>query len=157
MRCDKGRVASGGRWWVVGGRWLYILAGLVGVNANCKRQSTLSPFCVPGFRQGDDYDAVTRFLSSFLFFIFVFFWLPLCRSVSTPLCMTNPINNPRQLFVFHVRRVCRLRPFEISMNFKLKLPGHRVIKGENESGVYWYVSRGCLAGWRSIYQELWYL
>lgn len=43
--------------------------GHVGAIANCKRQSTLSLFCVPGFCQGDDYDAPARFL---LFFFLLF-------------------------------------------------------------------------------------
>jgi len=104
----------------------------VGATANCKRQSTLSLFSVPGFCQGDDYDATARFL------VFTIF-----SPVSV--CLTNPINNPGQLFVFHVWRVCGPETFEISMNFKLKLSGYEIGGKRGESGGYRYDRRGWVA------------
>jgi len=104
--------------------------GHVGAIANCKRQSTLSLYCVPGFCQGDDYDAPARFL--LFFFVFYFVLSSSCLMV----CLTNPINNPGQLFVFHVWRVCGPGTFEISMNFKLKLSGYEIGGKQGDSGGY---------------------
>jgi len=70
-------------------------------------------------------------------------FLPFFFPVSV--CLTNPINNPGQLFVFHVWRVCGPETFEISMNFKLKLSGYEIGGKRGESGGYRYDRRGWVA------------
>lgn len=121
MRCDKRRTV--------------LLEWLMGMWVRLQTVKGNQPCRSIVFRDFVRVMTMTRRRDSSSFFFYYFVLSSSCLTV----CLTNPINNPGQLFVFHVWRVCGPGTFEISMNFKLKLSGYEIGGKQGDSGGYWYV------------------